>query len=297
MGQVEDMEIFTEIVRAGGITHAAERLNIAPSAVSRRLKEIEARLGVQLMNRTTRQMSLTETGRTFLAHAERIIADVEEANNDITRAGGQVSGTIRFAAPLSFGLTYLGPILAQFMGRNDGVVLDIDLSDRRVDLVQEGYDLALRIGNLPDSSLRGRRVARVANVLAASPDFVERHGPLDSGTRFDGLPGIVYSQVSQTGTWLYDTADGKEGRLRLKTVMMCNNGEMMRDAAIAGLGLIRVPSFIIREPLDDGRLVPLMTDHDWGGADIHLLWPPTRHLSARTRALIDHLADEIGGMF
>ena len=293
MGQLEDMEIFTEIVRAGGITHAADRLNIAPSAVSRRLKDIEARLGVQLMNRTTRQMALTETGRAYLAHAERILSDVEEANNEITRAGGEISGSIKIAAPLSFGLSHLAGGLSDFMSKHPQVMLDVDLSDRRVDLVQEGYDLAIRIGNLPDSSLRGRRITNIPTVLAASPGFIDRYGPLASPTDLDGLPGLVYAGDASGGNWSCKSPSGEEVKFRIKPSMHCNNGDMMREASTEGLGLLKVPSFIVEDALRFGSLISLFSDHDWGSVDLHLLWPPTRHLSARTRALIDHLAETL----
>lgn len=293
MGQLEDMEIFSEIVRAGGITHAADRLNIAPSAVSRRLKDIEARLGVQLMNRTTRQMALTESGRSYLAHADRILSDVEEANNEIMKTGGELSGAVRLAAPLSFGLIHLSALLADFMKLHPQVTLDIDLSDRRVDLVQEGFDLALRIGNLPDSSLRGRKLADIRAVLAASPAFIREHGPFTSAEELNGKPGLVYSRDQQSGQWAFVDPTGKQDKIRVRTMMLCNNGDLMRDAAIGGLGLLRIPSFIIRDALDQGTLEAIMTDHDWGLSGLHLLWPPTRHLSARTRALIDYLAAKL----
>ncbi|NHK29278.1 LysR family transcriptional regulator [Parvularcula flava] len=293
MGQLEDMEIFTEIVRAGGITHAADRLNIAPSAVSRRLKDIEARLGVQLMNRTTRQMALTETGRAYLAHAERILSDVEEANNEITRASGEISGSIKIAAPLSFGLSHLAGGLSDFMTRHPQVTLDVDLSDRRVDLVQEGFDLAIRIGNLPDSSLRGRKITDIPTVLVASPAFIEKYGPLDSPADLDGLPGLVYTGDTTAGNWSCKSPSGQEIKFRIKSAMLCNNGDMMREASAEGLGLLRVPSFIVEDALRFGSLISLFSDHDWGSVGLHLLWPPTRHLSARTRVLIDHLAETL----
>ncbi|GGD08642.1 LysR family transcriptional regulator [Aquisalinus flavus] len=293
MGQLEDMEIFTEIVRAGGITHAADRLNIAPSAVSRRLKDIEARLGVQLMNRTTRQMALTETGRAYLAHAERILSDVEEANNEITRASGELSGAIRIAAPLSFGLSHLAGDLSDFMRKHPQITLDIDLSDRRVDLVQEGYDLAIRIGNLPDSSLRGRKITGIKTVLVASPDFIDRYGPLSSPADLDGLPGFVYTGDASAGNWSCRSPSGEDFRFRIKPSMLCNNGDLMREASTRGLGLLKVPSFIVEDSLRFGSLISLFSDHDWGSVGLHILWPPTRHLSARTRALIDHLADTL----
>ena len=294
MGQLEDMELFTEIVRANGITHAADRLNIAPSAVSRRLKDIEARLGVQLMNRTTRQMALTESGRTYLAHAERILADFEEANNDIMRTGADLSGTIRMSAPLSFGISHLAPAVAEFIQAHPRVLLEIDLSDRPVDLVQEGFDLALRIGNPPDSSLRGRKFGEERSVVAASPAFIERHGPFSSPADLEGLPGLLYTLDPLQGALLCRAADGSETRIRLQTAMVCNNGDLMADAATAGVGMLRVPRFIVRERLARGELVSLFPDHDFGSSGLHLLWPPTRHLSMRTRTLIDFLVDFLG---
>lgn len=293
MGQLEDMEIFTQIVRANGITHAADRLNIAPSAVSRRLKEVEARLGVQLLNRTTRQISLTETGRAYLAHAERILADVEEANNEIACSGAELSGTIRITAPLTFGLAYMPDMLTEFAKDHPKVILDIDLADHRADLVQEGYDLAIRIGNLPDSSLRGKKICDITVVMAASPGFIERYGPFSKPEDLDGLPGLAYTGISTPTVWSYKGDDGTEGRVRIEPTMMSNNGELMRKAAVEGMGITRTTSFIAKDLLEQNKLVSLFPELDWGDAGLHLLWPPTRHLNARTRTLIDFLAERL----
>ncbi|WP_306253033.1 LysR family transcriptional regulator [Parvularcula sp. IMCC14364] len=291
MGQLEEMSVFVEIARAEGITGAAERLNLAPSAVSRRLKDLEARLGTQLVSRTTRHVSLTDAGRTYLAHAERILSDVDEANSDIAQLRSTLAGKIYLAAPLSFGLRHLPDALSTFMKANPEISVEVDMSDRMIDLAAEGFNLALRIGNLEDSSLMARKIAELPAWLAASPDFIEKHGPFKTLEDLHGLPALIYTGgTGKAETINVRTEKKKEDRIPVEPVCLSNNGDLLASLAEHGHGIIRSPCFILQNAVDGGKLVRLFESCDWGTVTLQAVWPPTRHLTARTRALIDFFA-------
>ncbi len=297
MGQFEDMSVFIEIARAEGITGAAERMGLAPSAVSRRLKDLEARLGTQLVSRTTRQVSLTEAGRTYLAHAERILSEVEEANSDIAQLRSSLSGKIYLAAPLSFGLVHLPDILSEFMLQNPEIEIDVDMSDRIVDLAAEGFNLALRIGNLDDSILIARKIADIPAYLAASPEFIKKHGPFRTIDDLRNKPALIYTGATgKAENFSVKLPGGARQNLPVRSVFQSNNGDLLRAMAERGHGLIRTPCFILQEALDNGHLTRLFEDHNWGKTTLQAVWPPTRHITARTRALIDFFVARFNGL-
>ncbi|MEM9044554.1 MAG: LysR family transcriptional regulator, partial [Pseudomonadota bacterium] len=234
MDRFEDMRCFLQVVEAQSVTRAAEVLGLAPSAVSRRLKELERRLGATLMTRTTRRMSLTEAGQIFAARAERILGDLEEAESEVSDAAHLLNGTLRVACPLSFGISYLSPIVIEFMKAHPNLLVELDLSDRQVDLVGEGLDLAVRIGTLEDSSLMARKVADVPMVLVASPSFLDQHGRPSHPSDVADWPGIFYVGSTRMETWPYTDANGSEGSVSLPVRMRANNGTAISDAAASG---------------------------------------------------------------
>lgn len=291
MGQLEEMSVFVEITRAGGITGAADALNLAPSAVSRRLKDLEARLGVQLLTRTTRKITLTDAGEKYLEHATRILHEVEEANSDLSEISGTLSGRIKLAAPLSFSLVHLPEALAAFQQKHPDIRVVLNASDGITDLTAEGFDLALRIANLPDSSLMAKRITTIRNNLAASPAFIKKHGPFKKLEDLHNLPACCYSMAARPNVFDYTDPKGSKGILPVTPVLTANNGDILRDMAARGMGLVCEPCFIMQQALDDGSLVPLFEDYNWGEISLQAVWPPTRHLAARTRALIDFFAE------
>ncbi len=292
MGQFEEMSVFVEIARAEGITSAADRMNVAPSAISRKLKDLETRLGTQLLTRTTRQVSLTEAGRSYLAHAERILADMEEANNDIAQLGSRLAGKIYLAAPLSFGIKHLPAVLSKFMHEHPDIEIDVDMSDRIIDLSAEGFNLALRIGNLQDSSLIARKIVEMPSYLAASPDFIKRYGPFRTIEDLKGLPAVIYTGTTgKADVIVGKPPNGPKLKIPVHAAIKSNNGNLMTSMAAQGHGLVRSPCFILQDALNEGSLIRLFPEHDWGTVTLHAVWPPTRHMTARTRALIDYLTD------
>jgi DNA-binding transcriptional LysR family regulator len=296
MDRFADMHMFVRIVETGSISAAAEHLAVAKSAVSRRLAELESRLGAQLLHRTTRRLSLTDSGRTFLERAQRILADLEEAEAAVSQAQTALKGRLRVALPLSFGLLHLTPLIEKFMTRHPDLEFDLDFNDRQIDLMQEGFDLAIRIANLPDSSLIARRLAPIRHLLSASPDYLKRHGTPACAEDLRQHVCLAYSNLANPGLWHYRAPDGSSGSVQMPVKLKANNGDFLCRAAQAGHGLILHPAFYLREALQSGQLVALLTDHVWPELNAYAVYPPTRHLSRRVRALVDFLAEELAGV-
>jgi DNA-binding transcriptional LysR family regulator len=295
MDRFDAMDKFIRVVEAGSISGAAGRLGVAKSAVSRRLRELEEHLGVELFHRTTRKMTLTESGRMYYHQAVRILDDVHEAEAVTSQAHGQLSGTLKVALPMSFGLLHLGPAINEFIQAHPHIEFDLDFNDRSVDLIQEGFDLAIRIARLPDSSLIARRLASMEAVLCASPAYLERHGTPQQPEDLVQHRCLVYSLIPNYETWHFRDADGKLHTARIHSYIKATNGEYLRDAAVSGLGVSLVPSFIAYRDIERGALVPLLTEFRPPQLDIHALYPPTRHLSHRVRAFVDFLVQRFAG--
>lgn len=295
MDRFEDLRAFVQVVESGNLTRAARTLKVATSAVSRRIKDLEQRLGTQLLQRTTRQMRLTSAGEQFHARARDILAALEEAETEAGCAARTLSGPLRIAAPLTFGHLHLTPILIDFARAHPDLHLDVDLSDRFVDLVAEGHDMAIRIGRLQDSSLIARKLADVRVIAAASPGFWDRRGRPGSPEDLNQLPALRYTGGSaRSETIACKRADGSRCEVALDWVLSSTSGEFLRDAAIAGLGLVLQPTFILRDAVVRGDLVPVLTDCAWPHVTIHAVYPQTRHLSARARAFIEFVRTRIG---
>ncbi len=294
MSELEEMRSFVELVDAGSATRAAARRGLAVSAISRRMKDLEARLGVQLLKRTTRSMSLTDEGRLFYDRCVRLLADLAEAEADVTQRSGVLSGRIKIASPLSFGVAHLSPAISAFMHAHPNIAIELDMSDRRVDLVEEGFDLAIRIGALSDSALTVRRIAGFRHVVCAAPAFIAEHGVATAPSDLEGAPGLCYGNFARPDVWSYRGPAGEAGSVTVSARLICNNGDVLREAAIAGLGVVCEPSFVLHRAVEAGHLRPMLTAYRWYDMAIYALFPPTRHLSTRVRALIDFLADRFG---
>ncbi len=290
MDRFAEMSAFVRVVRSGSITAAAEQQSIAKSAVSKRLADLEKRLGVQLLTRTTRRLTLTSAGSEFLERAEAILADVEEAESEALSARGRLSGRVRVAAPLTFGLMHLSPAIRSFSLANPEVKLDLDLSDRQVDLIEDGFDLAIRIAELTDSNLAARPITRSRHALAASPSYFEGQPIPQTPEELGSYQCLEYTNIADP-SWRYVAPDGKQGSVRLSHHLRANNGEFLRDAAIAGLGIVLQPTFIIYKALESGQLIHLLPDYYWRETTAYAVYPQTRYLPARVRAFIDYLVD------
>lgn len=294
MEQLTAMLAFARVVETGSFSKAARDLGVSKSAVSKQISRLEDRLGVRLLNRTTRRHSLTEAGTSFYEGCQRMLAEADSAEAAVSHLASGPRGTLKVNAPMSFGVHHLGPALADFLVTYPELSVDMVLNDRLVDLVEEGFDVGLRIGKLADSSLIARRLAPCRHVLCAAPSYLSsRPAPVHP----DDLKAhccLHYSYLSVGQTWRFTGPEGTRkvtvvGRLRI------NNGDLLKDAAVEGLGIALLPSFIIGEELRAGRLVPVMVD--WRpslDSAIHAVYPASRNLSPKVRVFIDFLSARFG---
>lgn len=287
----EDLRALVAVVSAGGFAAGAERLGVAKSAVSRRIRELEDRLGARLFDRTTRRIQLTEAGRGFHDRAVDLLAGLEEAEEAASTASGEMKGRIRIAAPVSFTTHCLAPAVGAFMQRYPAVRLSIDTDDRMVDLVRDNFDLAIRIAHLPDSSLVARRLVTIRHVCIASPALLQRLGTPKTPEDLSRFPGVVYSNRNDANYWNFANNVVPSVTCHLDFA----NGEAVREAAIAGLGVAIVPTFIAHEAIRRGALTIILANHMRPPIAMYALHPSMRNQTARARAFIDFLVDEYGG--
>lgn len=294
MDRFEEMQTFVRIVESGSLSAAAERLAIAKSAVSRRLADLEERLGVQLLNRTTRRLNLTDIGRQYFQRCQRILVDLDEAEQAVSREHASLCGVIHLAAPLSFGVQHLAPALDAFLLEHPELSLDLDLNDRTVNVMEERVDLAIRIDRLADSSLVARRLAPVKLVTCASPAYLERHGEPGHPEQLSAHAGLSYSNIPEGQLWQFTHRDGRPITVRVPYRMRANNGDVLLRAAIDGLGILSSPTFICHEAIARGQLKPILGDYALREESVYAIYPAQRHLPRRVRALIDFLVQRFG---
>lgn len=296
MDRFENMNAFVRVVEAGSISAAADRMDVAKSVVSRRLKELEEHLGVELFHRTTRQMNLTDSGRAFYQQSVRILADILEAEHATSQFHGALKGNLKVAVPLSFGLMHLGLAITAFLQTHPDIEFDLDFNDRQVDLLAEGFDLAIRIASLPDSSLIARRLAPIQAVMCASPAYLERMGTPQTPEQLVRHHCLVYNLISNFESWnLYDAA-GQLIKTKITPYLKASNGEFLRDAAVDGLGIVLLPAFIVYREIERGALVPVLTGYRYTQLAAYAIYPQTRHLSQRVRAFVDFLSQRFEGV-
>lgn len=295
MDRFDDLAAFVAVVEAGSFTAAAERLEVAKSAVSRRVSALEARLGAELLRRTTRRLSLTDGGAAFYERATRILADLDEAESALSEEQGELRGRLRLAIPLSFGLRHLSVPLCAFGRRHPRLALDVDFNDRRVDLVEEGVDVAVRIGHLKDSTLIARKLFDARTVVCASPAYLAEFGTPATPDDLAGHSCMVYSNLKDPKRWAYVDTDGQRRSVAVGDGLSASSGDFLVRAAAAGLGIVMQPTFIAYEAIRDGQLEPILGDYGWPVTPGYAVYPPTRHLSLRVRAFIDFLAEHFAG--
>jgi DNA-binding transcriptional LysR family regulator len=291
MNQLEEMQTFIRIVEAGSITKAAEQMNTAKSAVSRRLAELERRLDVSLLTRTTRNQTLTESGEQFYKECIRIVDDINDIEASLGNENTALSGRIKIAAPLSFGIAKLCPVLKQFNDLYPNILFDIDFNDRHVDLIEDGFDLAIRIAHLPDSSLIARRLTTVEIIHCASPDYLQKRGnPLTPHDLLEGHVKVHYHSAQDN--WHFKDQAGHPYSIKVNKSLTVNNGDFACQAAISGWGIAYLPDFICSPALNAGTLKPILTDymHNYE-IGVYAVYPQTRHLTQRVNSLINFLSE------
>lgn len=284
--------MFARIVGTGSLSAAARDLGMSPALVSRRLAALEARLGVRLINRTTRSLHLTHEGAAYYETCTRVLADIEEADAAVSAGRVEPRGILRVALPASFGNQHVAPLVPKFAERYPDVQLALSLSDRTVNVVEEGFDLAIRIADLADSSLAARKLAPNRRVVCASPAYLRSHGV--PGTPADLAKHNCIATDFATN-WDYRGPDGKPGSVRVTGRFTCDNWEVIREWALAGLGVALKSTWDVRRHLEDGSLVSLLPGYAFAtDVAIYAVYPHRRHLPAKTRAFIEFLAESFG---
>lgn len=291
MDRLRALEVFVEVVRKNGFARAADALETSPANVTRYVRDLESHLGTRLLNRSSQKMSLTESGEALFERAKTILDEVAEAEAIASSATMQPRGLLRINAPLSFGILHLAPLWPQFLQRYPEVELDIALVDRVVDIVEEGYDLAIRISRTGSTSYAARKLATSHNIVCASPAYLHKNGSPTIPSDLIGHACIGYSYAATADEWSFTDENGQPNPVKVSCVMHTNNGDTARSAALAGLGVIWQPSFLIGADLRAGRLVPLLQGYRLPDIDVLAVYPSRRHLSAKVRVMIDFLAD------
>jgi len=289
MDKFLEMQSFSAVVDAGSFVKAADALGLSKAAMSRYVGDLEARLGVRLLHRTTRRLSLTEEGEVFYARCKELLAGVQEAEDEISSRSSAASGLLRVSAPLTFGILHLAPLWGEFRRQYPKVELDVTLADRLVDLVDEGYDVAIRIATLPNSTLVSKRLARTRMVLCASPQYLQTHGEPLQPADLAAHAVISYTYWSTRDEWHFE---GPQGSVSVKTnpCIHTNSGDTCRAAALAHQGIILQPTFLVGDDLAAGTLIELMPEFHSLEMGIYAVYPTRKHVAPKVRALIDFLA-------
>lgn len=295
MDRLRALEVFVEVVRREGFARAADALATSPANVTRYISDLEAHLQTRLLNRSSRKMSLTASGEALFERAKSILDDVAEAEAIVSSATMQPQGVLRINAPLSFGVLHLAPLWARFMQKYPDVQLDVALIDRVVDIVEEGYDMAIRISRAGSASNVARKLATSRNILCASPAYIQRRGmPLQPADLLQHSC-IGYSYAATADEWQILDAMDQPHTVKVRCVMHTNNGDTARGAALGGLGVIWQPSFLVGADLRAGKLVRVLPDYHMPDIDVLAVYPSRRHLSAKVRVMIDFLVGEFAG--
>ena len=290
MDKFQEMRVFAAVVDAGSFVGASDALDMSKPAVSRHVADLEGRLGVRLLHRTTRKLSLTDEGEVFYARCKELLGNIEEAEAEITSRSGQATGQLKVSVPVSFGLLHLAPLWAEFMARHPKVMLDLTLSDRMVDLVEEGFDVAVRIAKLPSSSLISRRISSTRLILCASPTYLKLHGTPSHPSELAGHQVAAYSLLSLGEVWEFDGPDGHVA-VKVDPRMRTNSGDTCRAIALRHEALVIQPSFLVGGDLKTGALVELMPQYHAMDLGIYAMYPTRKHVLPKVRLLIDYLVD------
>jgi len=289
----QEMAVFSKVVAAGSLSAAARELGLSPALISRRLAGLEARLGVRLINRTTRSLRLTDEGAGYYDTCTRVLAEIEEADAAVSAGRVEPQGALKVAIPASFGHRHVAPLIPEFASRYPQVRLALSLSDRNVNVIDEGFDLAIRIAHLEDSSLAARRLAPNRRVVCASPAYLERHGtPL---TPQDLAHHNCLTANDFVMSWDYKEPDGRPGSVRVSGRYACDNWEVLREWALAGMGVALKSTWDVHRHLEDGSLVSVCPGYTFGSdVAIYAVYPHRRFLPAKTRVFIEFLAASFG---
>jgi DNA-binding transcriptional LysR family regulator len=290
MDKFQEMRTFVGVVDSGSFVGAADALEMSKPAVSRYIGELESRLGVRLLQRTTRKLSLTKEGEVFYVRCKELLANVDEAEAEITSHSGEAAGQLKLSVPVAFGELHLAPLWARFMARHPKVTPDVTLSDRVADLVEEGFDAAVRIMELSNSSLISRKLTSTRVVLCASPKYLKRHGAPKHPSDLAHHDVLDYTLRAMGENWQFD---GPEGRIVVKVApkFRSNSGGTCRSGALQHMGLILQPDFLVGEDLRSGTLVEVLPQYRSHDIGVYAVYPTRKHVSPKVRMLVEFLLE------
>lgn len=294
MQNLTDIAVFVKVVELSSFTAAADALQMSQPVVSKSVTRLEEKLGARLLNRTTRRLSLTEAGSELYRRSVHALAEIENAELEVARFQTEPRGTLRVSAPMSFSILHLGPVLQTFLDRYPGITLELNLDDRQVDLVEEGFDVAIRIGRLQDSNLIARKIAPCRQVLCASPAYLAKRGTPERPEDLLEHSCILYSLTSAPREWRLTDADGEVHIVPVNGALHSNNGLVNRAAALAGSGIVLLPTFYLGDQLRSGELKPVLCKFRPQDIALHAVYPERRNLMPKVRAFVDFLATTFG---
>jgi DNA-binding transcriptional LysR family regulator len=294
MDKLTSIKAFTKVVQHGSFAAAARELRLSRSAVSKYVIDLEQDLGVQLLLRTTRSAAPTENGQAYFERCTAILAELEEADLAVTRLQSEPRGILRVNAPMSFGTLHLGRAVADFMGKYPQLHIQLILSDQQIDPVQEGFDVTLRIADLPSSSLVARKIAPARRVICAAPSYLAAHGTPRHPDELRDHACLAYGHLATGNQWKLSGPDGDHW-IAIPWTLCTNNAEVIRDAAVRGRGIALLPTFIAGADLQEGSLRSILTDYTAPEIAVYAIYPETRHLSVKVRVFIDFLVERFGG--
>lgn len=293
MDKLDSMQAFARVVALGSFSEAGRSLGVTRSAVSKAVMELEQLLGARLLDRTTRRVSTTEAGRAYYERCVDILAAVEETELQVSRLHDEPRGVLKINGPMSFGTTYLGPAIADFMTAYSDLKIELLLNDRFIDPLEEGVDVTLRIGALPDSSLVARKLAPARRILVAAPTYLEQHGMPQHPDELTRHRCLNYGHTTTLQRWQL-THDGEAMTVPITSCLCSNNGDVLRAAALAGNGISKLPTFLVGPDVKAGRLRVVLPDYPPTAFGIYAIYAPNRFLAAKTRVLIDFLVERFG---
>ncbi len=291
--KLDGMTVFVRVVEKGSFTLAAKQLGHSTSYISKEVSRLENRLGVRLLNRSTRTISLTDIGKSYYEYCRQIVADAEEAERSISSQHDVPQGVLKISAPVSFGQIYLTKLLPQFLNTYPEVQLDVDFNDRLVDVVAEGFDVVIRVSNLKDTALINRKIMPSKIVTVASPDYLECNGYPTQPRELAQHDCISYAYRQVPTHWDYISKEGEPIGVAVKPRVICNNAEMELSMALAGMGITRFPAFCCEKEIHQGKLVPLLEEFEQGDFGVYAVYPHRRHLSVKVRVFVDFLVQRL----
>jgi DNA-binding transcriptional LysR family regulator len=288
MNRLENIQTFIHVVERGSFSIAADQLNIAKSMVSKRVKELEEHLGAQLLHRTTRKLHLTQVGEVYYHRCLQILNDLDEADHLVGEHQTELKGKIRVAAPLSFATLHLMPVFNQFLEQNPRIEMELDLNDREIDVIAEGFDLAIRIGELSDSTLIAKRLTTIRLITVASPGYLQQHGHPQTMESLKKHDFLIYNNIPAGHFWPYEQAKG-----RIKTRLYSNSGDALLKAAVDGIGIAITPTFLCQKEIETGLIQPILQNYPIPSLNAYAVYPSRRYQPIRIRRLVETLQQHL----